>query len=114
MNEEEKKAIELMEICMLGTEEAKIIKKLIQKQQQEIEKVDEIIDNLVERQIEREKYINVLEEENGKLEKIIDEMAEHLKFLSGGLEIVRDSLNIEDYSKEEIKQYFYRKVEEDV
>lgn len=48
-----------------------------------------------------------------KQEKVIDEMAEHLKFLCGGLEIVRDSLNIEDYSKEEIKQYFYRKAEKD-
>ena len=48
-----------------------------------------------------------------KQSKVIDEMAEHLKFLCGGLEIVRGSLNIENYSKEEIKQYFYRKVEED-
>ena len=49
-----------------------------------------------------------------KQEKVIDEMAEHLKFLCSGLEIVRDSLNIENYSKECIEQYFYRKAEEDV
>lgn len=43
MSDEEKKAIELMEICMFGTEELTIIKNLIDKQQKEIEEKTTIL-----------------------------------------------------------------------
>ena len=76
---------------------------LIQKQQQEIEEADEIIDNSIESQNEREKYMHILEEKIVKLEKVIDEMASRIEILD------------DDFGafKEGIKQYYYRKVEED-
>lgn len=46
-----------------------------------------------------------------KQSKVIDKMAEYIQFLCSGVESARDNLDTENYSKEGITQYFYRKVE---
>ena len=46
MNEEEKKAIEIIESALLGLEDKNIVLNLIKKQQKEIDKKDKTIDKM--------------------------------------------------------------------
>ena len=99
MSNEEKKAIDLMDVCMLGTEEAKIIKNLIQKQETEI-------DRLIEVKCYTESEAIKLLKENIKLNKMIDLMVKYIdscSFCAGG-ECIKKC-------KEHIKEYFRKKVE---
>ena len=139
LSEEELDAIEEVNRFAKGlnnyctTEDILIVLKLIpklqgkiEKLQKEIKEADEIIDNSIEQQHEREKYTHSLEEKIVKLEKVIDELVYKIYSLKIKLElnnlledcfIPREFSDINDCIKKDckdcIKQYFYRKVEED-